>query len=62
MAVNQYALVKGGVVENVILWDGESEWCAPEEMALSPIPGNVSVGVGYSFDGTSYAPPKEGGQ
>ena len=32
--MNRYAIIKDGVVINVIIWDGESNWKAPEGTQL----------------------------
>lgn len=34
MNEQRYAVVRDGVVENVVMWDGESEWAPPEGTML----------------------------
>lgn len=44
--VNKYAIVKDGVVVNVALWDGESDW-SPSEGEAILCPDDVSPGWLY---------------
>lgn len=53
-----WALIKDNIVENVIAWDGESEWSPPagclcvETTSVDPAPG-----PGWSYDGAFFPPP-----
>jgi hypothetical protein len=55
--VNTYAVVSSGIVTNVILWDGVSEWAPPEGSTANLLPPSSQVGVGYSYTGTTYTAP-----
>lgn len=49
-----YALIKNGVVENVVIWDGEGDIFA-DYTAVS-ITG-LNVGIGWSYDGKTFTAP-----
>lgn len=51
-----YALIKNGVIENVVVWDGEAD-IFPDYIAIS-IDG-VGAGIGWSYDGKVFTPPPE---
>jgi len=55
---NRYAIVENGVVSNVVLWDGETEW-KPESGTANLLPNNSPVAPGYTFDGTTYIAPTQ---
>jgi hypothetical protein len=56
--VNTYAIVEGGIVTNVILWDGEADWTPPVGSTVNLLPEGSPVGVGYTTsDGVSYVAP-----
>jgi hypothetical protein len=51
-----YAIVSNGVVENVIVWDGETPF--PGSDGLIDLASNPQVGPGYLYaDGIFTAPP-----
>jgi hypothetical protein len=50
-----YAIVSNGVVENVIVWDGETPFSGSE--GLIDLASNPEVGPGYTYNGTTFAPP-----
>lgn len=52
-----YAVVSAGVVINVVVWDGETEW-SPETGAAIETDGSVGIGWLY-HDGTFSPPPVE---
>lgn len=54
MKMGTYAVVKSGVVVNVIVWDGVAEWTPPDgcEMIESD-----EVGVGWAWDGNTFSRP-----
>lgn len=52
----RHAIVKSGVVENVVEWDGETAWTPPEGTTLAPL-GESPAGPGWTFDGSIFAPP-----
>lgn len=43
----RYALIRNGVVENIVLWDGEADLSLPED--VSAIDTDIA-GVGWSWD------------
>ncbi len=55
--VNTYAVVTAGVVTNVVLWDGVSEWAPPAGSTANLLPAASQVGINYTFDGTNYTAP-----
>lgn len=56
MSASTYAVVQGGAVVNVILWDGESEIGLPTD-TLVAIPEGELVGVGYTYADGSFSAP-----
>jgi hypothetical protein len=57
----RWALVVGGVVVNVAIWDGVREWDHGADAAvLLEGPGSDLVGVGWSWDGSAFASPEAG--
>ncbi|CAB3720242.1 hypothetical protein LMG22037_04702 [Paraburkholderia phenoliruptrix] len=56
--MNSYAIVENGVVSNVILWDGQTEWTPPPGSTVMKLADGIECGPGYTFDGTNFiAPP-----
>lgn len=51
-----YAIIRDGVVENVVEWDGESTWTPPDGTTLQPLNGSPA-GPGWSFDGSEFTAP-----
>lgn len=51
----RYALVRDGVVVNVIVWDGESEWTTPEGCVA--VECDNTVGPRFTYDGKTFSPP-----
>jgi len=52
----RYAIVRGQIVENVIIWDGTSSYAPPEGTILVPING-APAAPGYIYsDGKFIAP------
>lgn len=52
----RYAIVKDGVVENVIAWDGETPYQADGELVSLD---GVVAGVGWTYDGKAFVAPLE---
>ena len=49
-----YAVVKDGIVINIVVWDGETEWQPDEGYAVKT---DGSVGIGWLYDGETFTPP-----
>lgn len=54
----RYALIRNGIVENVILWDGVTNWEPGDGLVAIPCPDWVSIGWSRSHDG-AWSPPGE---
>ncbi|RPI66253.1 MAG: hypothetical protein EHM43_11670 [Ignavibacteriae bacterium] len=56
--MNRYALIKGEVVDNVVLWDGdETRWTPPQDVTLVMVDDGWGFGVGDLYiDGVFYRP------
>lgn len=52
----KYAIIRGGVVENVVEWDGESPWTPPDGTTLELL-GDSPAGPGWTFNGNTFTPP-----
>lgn len=52
-----YAVVREGVVENVVEWDGESDWNPPEGSVAIMLKPGETTGPGWAYDGDIYTPP-----
>ncbi|WBM69118.1 tail fiber assembly protein [Buttiauxella sp. WJP83] len=50
----RYALIKYGIVENVAVWDSESDWTVPEG-SISVQSDSAGIGWGY-VDGAFHSP------
>lgn len=50
----RYAIVHDGTVENVVLWDGEADWTAPEGCDLVALSDDQRVGAGDTYDGEAF--------
>lgn len=58
-SVSVYAVVENGVVSNLVLWDGNSDWTPPTGTSAYALPDGSSVGLGWSTgDGIHYVPPQ----
>ena len=55
----RYALIDAdGLVVNVIVWDGNAEYTAPDGLTLVQIPDDQPCGTGWTYDVTNWiAPP-----
>lgn len=55
----KYAVIRNGTVENLVVWDGETDWTAPEGTEVVAL-DDRPAGPGWTYDGTSFtAPPEE---
>lgn len=56
----RWALVVGGVVENVIIWDGDtSRWQPPSGSEVIAIAEGQACSIGWTYDGNTFAEPEE---
>ncbi len=51
-----YAVVNNGVVVNIAVWDGESEWKPTDGIA---VPAEEGVGIGWLYDGEKIIKPAD---
>ncbi|MEH0703175.1 hypothetical protein GVI60_13270 [Citrobacter freundii] len=51
-----YAVVNNGVVVNIAVWDGESEWKPTDGIAVLAEDG---VGIGWLYDGEKFIKPED---
>lgn len=49
-----WAVVRDGVVENTVVWDGESEWSPPSGTTLVSLADHPHVGIGWDWDGQTF--------
>lgn len=52
-----YAIIENGVVVNTVVWDGSTDWTAPTGAQVVPIPVGADVGIGSTYDGSTFTPP-----
>lgn len=55
----RWAIVIGGVVENIVLWDGSSAWSPEKEAQAVQLAEDQACGIGWTYDGTTFAEPAE---
>ena len=55
--IKRYALVKDGVVENLVSWNGEGELFF--EFVTVKLNDDSVASVGWSYDGTTFIAPPE---
>jgi hypothetical protein len=54
----RHALVNAdGLVVNVIVWGGETEYNAPDGLTVVAVPDGVGAGPGWTYDGTDWIEP-----
>lgn len=49
-----YAIVENGLVVNIVVWDGNSQW-SPE--LGNALPCHSPVSIGWSYDGNEFIQP-----
>ena len=54
--MNTYLVIKDNTVINTILWDGESDWAAPEGTTVLVAP--AGVGIGWTKSGSNWIAPE----
>lgn len=52
-----YAVVKDGIVVNLVIWDSISDYSPGDQCSLVLVPDGILVGMGWVFDGTSFKDP-----
>lgn len=55
--VGSYAVVRGTLVENVVLWDGQPGWATPAGTVCVKVPDGQPVGPGWTFSGVTWTAP-----
>jgi len=60
--VSNWAMILNGIVDNVCLWDGDTNtWQPPAGYLMEPIPdpNTDGVGIGWGWDGTNFVAPPQ---
>lgn len=47
--MKKYLVIRDGVVENIILWDGVAHWPPPEGTTVLECPPDLVIDIGDSF-------------
>lgn len=56
--MNRYALIKAGVVTNVIMWDGDTDrWQAPEDVELILVDEGWGIAPGDLYENGEFYRP-----
>jgi len=51
-----YLIIKDNTVINTVVWDGESDWTAPEGTTVQIAP--AGVGIGWTKSGSNWIAPE----
>ena len=54
--MNTYLVIRDNTVINTVLWDGESDWAAPEGTNVELAPAHV--GIGWTKSGSDWIAPE----
>ena len=54
--MNKYAIIENGVVTNICLWDGITEWLPPENSSVVQLV-DTSVCIGFLYSDGQFTPP-----
>jgi hypothetical protein len=54
--MNTYLILKDNTVINTVVWDGESDWTAPEGTTTMVAP--TGVGIGWTKSGSNWIAPE----
>ncbi len=54
----RYAIVLDGLVDNVVIWDGQGEVPGPVG-SIAVLLTDEPCGPGWTYDGTTFAEPSE---
>lgn len=58
--MKEFAVVKAGLVVNIILWDGEdTDFAKDIDGELIATPVDIQVSIGWSYDGEKFSSPPE---
>ncbi|MEI9579428.1 tail fiber assembly protein [Enterobacter asburiae] len=58
--MKEFAVIKDGLVVNIILWDGKDNAFAKDiDGELIAIPEGIQVGIGWSYDAEKFTSPPE---
>ncbi len=57
MSTQRYAIVRDGIVENVVLWDGDAEKWAPPKGAAAYAAPDDAVSRGWTYADGAFVPP-----
>jgi hypothetical protein len=56
----RWAIVQGGIVDNIILWDGDtSRWAPPAGAEAIQLAEGQACSIGWEWDGTQFSEPAE---
>lgn len=53
--MNTYAIVENGVVNNVVIWDGQSDWAPPAQSEAIAVPAGESVSIGWGYSNGTFS-------
>lgn len=45
-----WAVIRDGLVENTVVWDGESDWTPPDGTILESLAEWPHVGIGWTYN------------
>jgi len=55
----RWAIVIGGIVDNIIIWDGGSSWSPPVDSTMVQLAEGQRCSIGWEWDGTNFVEPEE---
>lgn len=55
--MGNYAVVKAGVIVNVVVWNGSTPWTPAADETVVAIPSDQPAGIGWTYDGSVFAAP-----
>ena len=56
--MENWAIVQGGTVINVVVWDGDAEtWQPPEGSQAVQVPDGVVASIGYTYANGAFTAP-----
>lgn len=57
--MSNYAVIRDGVVENIVVLDDVNAWTPPQGTMIVLVPEGVFVDLGFTYDGQNFVPPEE---